>query len=157
VWEETEADIVNNNTREGALKYWTANKFRTDYLPVRAKESISFLRVWQLKSDCRNEQRSTAVFYPATPTMHTTKLQNYISKSQVDKHCETQIIVLLSIVNVEPLVQSSHSLSIHSFIAARRNVLARHLLRRRGCLCVWHVDVLCPSNWVDHHATIIKL
>jgi len=30
--------------------------------------------------------------------------------------------------------------------AARRNALARHLLWRRGCLCVCLVDVLCPND-----------
>jgi len=30
--------------------------------------------------------------------------------------------------------------------AARRTALARHLLSRRGCLCVCHVDVLCPND-----------
>jgi len=40
-----------------------------------------------------------------------------------------------------------------NIFGARRSALARHLLRWRGCLCVCHVDVLCPNGWVDHHAT----
>jgi len=32
--------------------------------------------------------------------------------------------------------------------AARRTALARHMLWRRGCLCVCHIDVLCPDDWV---------
>jgi len=43
--------------------------------------------------------------------------------------------------------------------AARRSAVGRHLLRRRGCLCsclcVCHV--LCPNDWVDHHATFTRL
>jgi len=31
-------------------------------------------------------------------------------------------------------------------IAARRSALARRLPWRRGCLCVCHVDVLCPND-----------
>jgi len=30
--------------------------------------------------------------------------------------------------------------------AARRSALARHLLRRRVCVSVCHVDVLCPND-----------
>jgi len=32
--------------------------------------------------------------------------------------------------------------------AADASALGRHLLWRRGCLCVGHVDVLCPNDWV---------
>jgi len=32
------------------------------------------------------------------------------------------------------------------FIASRRSALGRHLLYRRGCLCVCHVDILCPND-----------
>jgi len=26
-----------------------------------------------------------------------------------------------------------------------------------GCLCIYHSDVLCPNDWVDHHATFMRL
>jgi len=35
--------------------------------------------------------------------------------------------------------------------------LGRLLLWQCGCLCVCHVDVLCPNGWVDHHATFTRL
>jgi len=42
--------------------------------------------------------------------------------------------------------------------AARRSALARHLSWRRSCLyvclCVCQIDVLCPNDRVDHHATL---
>jgi len=47
------------------------------------------------------------------------------------------------------------SYSRQTFVATRRSVC--HLLWRRGCLCVCHVDVLCPNDWVDHHATLTNL
>jgi len=43
------------------------NEFRTDYWRVWEEESISYWQVWPSQSHCRNEQRSTAVFCPATP------------------------------------------------------------------------------------------
>jgi len=44
-------------------------------------------------------------------------------------------------------------------IAARRNALGWLLLWRRGCLCGWlcvcHVDVVCPNDWINHRATSV--
>jgi len=38
-----------------------------------------------------------------------------------------------------------------------RSALVRHLLWRRGCLCVCHVSVLYPNDCVDHYATFYGL
>jgi len=40
------------------------------------------------------------------------------------------------------------------FFRPTQTALRWLLLCRRGCLCVCHVDVLCPNNWVDHHETL---
>jgi len=42
-------------------------------------------------------------------------------------------------------------------LAARRSALARNLFWRRGCLWVYHVDVLCLNDCIDHHATFTRL
>jgi len=48
----------------------------------------------------------------------------------------------------ENLSRFSHSLLANgdAIFAARRSALGRLLLWRRGCLCVCHVDVLCPTD-----------
>jgi len=44
-----------------------------------------------------------------------------------------------------------------SIFVTRRSALAQNLLWRRGCLCVCHLDVLCPNDWVDQYTTFTRL
>jgi len=86
----------------------------------------------------------------------------YYSSRESDVCVRQTILHSLTFTNAMIIrcLQQYHLL-LEVFMTPERTALGLLLLSLRGCLCgslcVCHVDVLCPNDWVNHHATFTRL